>query len=104
MKASSRAAQWWARWKEREDRGEKITAEDYELMKQLEVEDIRELIQIRDEEAAPRQRDLLLELANLQDGPDALARFRKRFPFVAKMQADSTICGPICGISGRGQS
>lgn len=86
MKASSRAGQWWKRWKEIERLGEKTTTSDYELMKQLEVEDLRELIQISDEEASSKRRDLLLELANLQDSQAAVDRFMKHFPSVRKLE------------------
>ena len=79
MKPSSRARQWWKREKEIRARGGKLTAEDYELMSQLEVEDVREYVQIGDEESSSNQREMLLELANLQDGQEALTRFTKRF-------------------------
>src|SRR5258708_1046354 len=84
MKTSSKVNQWWKRY--REHPGEKVRPEDYEQMKELEVEDLAELIQIMDDEARPQQRDLLLELANLQDGPEALGRFTKRFPAVKKLR------------------
>lgn len=109
MKTSSKAGQWWKRYNEipaLPEHARRVSLDQYELMKELEVEDLREIVQIMDDEAKPNQRELLMSWRTCRTDSGQRTGLRSSFQ---RSRSYRTItdrfryCGMCCGNFGVSQ-